>query len=167
MNDNCGALAGHIQFRAEGHVPVTFPLHNRRIAMSSHTSASSTSSLSRKIIAESALENLQHATQRGPRGSPPAAQVRVAPSAEDPPEGLPGSLALTHRRCGKPTCHCASGAGHPLWSLTFMVKGKKHVERIPEEWLAQVRRRVAEGRALSAHQSEWMVPGGGSFLTVL
>jgi hypothetical protein len=27
-----------------------------------------------------------------------------------------------------------------------MVKGKKHVERIPEAWLAQVRRRVAEGR---------------------
>ena len=65
-----------------------------------------------------------------------------------PPEGLPGSLALTHRRCGKPTCHCATGEGHPLWSLTFMVGGKKRVERIPEEWLAQVRRRVADGRAV-------------------
>lgn len=64
-----------------------------------------------------------------------------------PPEALPGSLALTHRRCGKPTCHCATGEGHPLWSLTFMVAGKKRVERIPEEWLAQVRRRVVEGRA--------------------
>jgi hypothetical protein len=28
-----------------------------------------------------------------------------------------------------------------------MVAGKKRVERIPEEWLAQVRRRVVEGRA--------------------
>lgn len=64
-----------------------------------------------------------------------------------PPEALPGSLALTHRRCGKPTCHCARGAGHPVWSLTFMVAGTKHVERIPEEWVDQVRRRVAEGRA--------------------
>lgn len=64
-----------------------------------------------------------------------------------PPDALPGSLALTHRRCGKPTCHCATGEGHPLWSLTFMVGGKKRVERIPAEWLPQVRRRVEEGRA--------------------
>lgn len=64
-----------------------------------------------------------------------------------PPEALPGSLARTRRRCGKPTCHCASGEGHPLWSLTFMVAGQKHVERIPEEWVEPVRRRVEAGRA--------------------
>jgi hypothetical protein len=28
-----------------------------------------------------------------------------------------------------------------------MVRGKKRVERIPEEWLTEVRRRAAEGRA--------------------
>src|SRR6266536_3010797 len=44
---------------------------------------------------------------------------------------LPGSLSETHRRCGKPTCHCAEGAGHPSWYLTFMVEGKKRVERSP------------------------------------
>ena len=49
-----------------------------------------------------------------------------------PPDALPGSLALTHRRCGQPNCHCAHDQGHPLWSLTFMVDGKKHVEWIPE-----------------------------------
>lgn len=64
-----------------------------------------------------------------------------------PPEALPGSLALTHRRCGKPTCRCARGEGHPLWSLTFMVRGRKRVERIPAEWVAEVQRRVEEGRA--------------------
>jgi hypothetical protein len=37
--------------------------------------------------------------------------------------------------------------GHPVWSLTFMVQGKKHVERIPVAWVAEVRRRVARGRA--------------------
>lgn len=63
-----------------------------------------------------------------------------------PAEGLPGSLALTHRRCGKPTCHCAQGTGHPMWSLTFMVDGKKRVERIPDEWVEEVRRRVEAGR---------------------
>jgi len=64
-----------------------------------------------------------------------------------PPDALPGSLALTHRRCGKPTCHCAQGAGHPLWSLTFMVDGTKRVEWIPATWVADVQRRVAAGRA--------------------
>ncbi len=59
---------------------------------------------------------------------------------------LPGSLSETHRRCGKPTCHCAEGAGHPSWYLTFMVEGKKRVERIPAAWVEDVRRRVDAGR---------------------
>ena len=63
-----------------------------------------------------------------------------------PADLLPGSLVQTHRRCGKPTCHCAAGPGHPLWTLTFMVDGKKWVERIPEPWVADVRRRVEAGR---------------------
>ena len=63
-----------------------------------------------------------------------------------PAEALPGSLSLTHRRCGKPNCCCVEGDGHPLWQLTFMVDGKKRVERIPEEWVDEVRRRVEEGR---------------------
>jgi len=41
--------------------------------------------------------------------------------------------------------------------LTFMVKGKKRVERIPEEWLAQVRRRVDDGHAFKAGISEVFV----------
>ena len=56
-----------------------------------------------------------------------------------PRDALPGSLALTHRRCGKSSCHCAKGAGHPFYSLTFMVDGKKHVESIPMEWIDAVR----------------------------
>jgi hypothetical protein len=64
-----------------------------------------------------------------------------------PADALPGSLALTHRRCGKPTCHCATGEGHPVWSLTYMVGGKKRVERIPTEWVDEIQRLVAAGRA--------------------
>jgi len=71
-----------------------------------------------------------------------------------PPDALPGSLALTHRRCGKPTCHCAHAEGHPLWSLTFMVNGQKRVERIPAEWAADVQRRVAAGRAFKEAVAE-------------
>lgn len=63
-----------------------------------------------------------------------------------PSDALPGSLALTHRRCGKPSCHCADSEGHPLWSLTFMADEKKRVEHIPADWVEAVRPRVEAGR---------------------
>lgn len=64
-----------------------------------------------------------------------------------PPDLLPGSLSLTHRRCGQPTCHCAQDKqGHPVWSLTFMAGGQKRVERIPEEWVEEVQGLVEAGR---------------------
>ena len=64
-----------------------------------------------------------------------------------PPHLLPGSLSLTHRRCGQPNCHCAKDKrGHPVWSLTFMVGGKKRVEHIPNEWVEEVQRLVEAGR---------------------
>jgi uncharacterized protein DUF6788 len=71
-----------------------------------------------------------------------------------PPEGLPGSLALTHRRCGKASCHCAEGRGHPVWSLTFMLQGRKRVERIPPAWVEGVRRRVERGRKFKEEVGE-------------
>jgi len=64
-----------------------------------------------------------------------------------PQDLLPGSLSVSHTRCGKPTCHCATGEGHAAWSVTFMADGKKRVERIPKDWVDDVRRRVAAGRA--------------------
>jgi len=64
-----------------------------------------------------------------------------------PEDLLPGSLSLTRRRCGKPTCHCASGEGHPIWFLSFMAQAKHRVERVPKEWVDDVRRRVEAGRA--------------------
>jgi hypothetical protein len=39
------------------------------------------------------------------------------------------------------------GEGHPIWFLTFMVQGKRRVERIPKQWVDDVRRRVEAGRA--------------------
>src|SRR5208283_3890193 len=72
-----------------------------------------------------------------------------------PPDLLPGSLSLTHRRCGQPTCHCATDKkGHPVWSLPFMDGGKKHVERIPNEWVAEVQRWVNAGREFKAAVAE-------------
>src|SRR2546429_1046188 len=60
-----------------------------------------------------------------------------------PPDALPGSLALTHRRCGTPTCWCAKGGdGHPMRSeehtselqsrlhlVCRLLLEKKHVSR--------------------------------------
>lgn len=71
-----------------------------------------------------------------------------------PEELLPGSLCLTHSRCGKKTCHCVAEQGHPVWLLTFTVKGKKRVERIPREWVEDVRRRVEAGRAFKEAVAE-------------
>lgn len=74
-----------------------------------------------------------------------------------PPDALPGSLSLTHRRCGKPSCHCADGPGHPLWSLTFMVQGKKRVQHIPQPWVEAVRQRVDHGRQFREALAELFV----------
>jgi uncharacterized protein DUF6788 len=60
---------------------------------------------------------------------------------------LPGSLSLSHFRCGKPNCHCTQGEGHPAWSLTYMVAGTKRVLHVPAEWVEDIRGRVDAGRA--------------------
>ena len=62
-----------------------------------------------------------------------------------PEDLLPGSLTLSSTRCGKPSCHCTEGEGHAAWTLTFMSRGQRRVERIPKEWIEEVRRRVEGG----------------------
>jgi len=74
-----------------------------------------------------------------------------------PDEALPGSLALSHRRCGKPSCHCADGDGHPLWTLTFMAGGKKRVQTIPADWLNTIRPRVQAGRRFKEAAAELLL----------
>jgi len=63
-----------------------------------------------------------------------------------PADLLPGSLSLSHFRCGKPTCHCSQEEGHPAWSFTFMVDGQKQVQHIPKELVPEIQKRVAAGR---------------------
>jgi len=63
-----------------------------------------------------------------------------------PADGIAGSLALTHTRCGKDNCRCTQGELHTAWRLTFMVDGKKRVERVPKEWVEEVRQLVQLGR---------------------
>src|ERR1700732_1352012 len=59
---------------------------------------------------------------------------------------LPGSLTVSRTRCGKPSCHCAQGEGHEAWTFTFMSRGKQRSERIPKDWVEEVRQRVKAGR---------------------
>jgi hypothetical protein len=73
-----------------------------------------------------------------------------------PPEALPGSLSQSHYRCGKPTCHCVRDEGHPHWSLTFMLEGKKQVQNIPKDRVEFVCQRVDEGKAFKQGVAELM-----------
>lgn len=85
-----------------------------------------------------------------PKG-PEAARIRqrkfeLMHQFQIPDDLLPGSLSIRYSRCRKPNCHCAQGEGHPLWSLTFMVAGKKHVQHIPKHLVDEVRAKVEAGR---------------------
>jgi hypothetical protein len=85
-----------------------------------------------------------------PKG-PQAAKIRqrkfeLMRRFQIPDDLLPGSLSIRYSRCNKPNCHCAKDEGHPLWSLTFMVDGKKRVQHIPKHLVEDVRKRVEAGR---------------------
>lgn len=72
-----------------------------------------------------------------------------------PPDGLPGSLALSHRRCGSATCHCHTDAhGHPSWTLTFMADGRKRVVHVASDAVEAVRARVDMGNAFKSGIAE-------------
>jgi hypothetical protein len=74
-----------------------------------------------------------------------------------PRDGLPGSLVLTHRRCGSLTCHCHDDEdGHPSWTLTFMANGTKRVVHVPGDTVDDVQQRVAAGNAFKSGVAELM-----------
>jgi hypothetical protein len=51
-----------------------------------------------------------------------------------PPDLLPGSPSLTHRRCGQPTCHCAKDKqGTPFGlSPSWLAARSEEVQRLVE-----------------------------------
>jgi hypothetical protein len=63
-----------------------------------------------------------------------------------PEDLLGGALTLSYRRCGKPTCHCASTQGHPQWVLTYSVEGKRRVQALPADLLEGLRPFAERGR---------------------
>lgn len=94
----------------------------------------------------------------GPEASGLRRRARLLLTRFQVPDGaLPGSLALSHRRCGKPSCHCADGEGHPLWTLTFMAAGNKRVESIPADWIDTIRPRAEAGRRFKEAAAELLL----------
>lgn len=86
-----------------------------------------------------------------------ARRHRLLASLALPSDGLPGSLVLTHRRCGSMTCHCHHDeAGHPSWTLTFMANGTKRVVHVPGDTVDEVQQRVDAGNAFKSGIAELM-----------
>jgi hypothetical protein len=52
---------------------------------------------------------------------------------------LRGSLVTFRRRCGKPTCHCASGEGHESPALTYTEAGRTKTLTLRAAELDEVR----------------------------
>jgi hypothetical protein len=72
---------------------------------------------------------------------------QLARRFEIPLHLLGGSLNQVARKCGKPTCRCASGEGHLMWTLTYSVDGQRRVEFVPDDLVPLVAPLFEEGRA--------------------
>lgn len=61
-------------------------------------------------------------------------------SAPDLTQVLRGSLFERRTRCGGPTCHCATGQGHPVTCVGVALPGGKNIQvTVPPGLLAIVR----------------------------
>lgn len=53
-----------------------------------------------------------------------------------------GTVYPLRRRCGKPTCHCAAGAPHQTWVLTWSEGGRTRLRAVPPERLGALRQQT-------------------------
>jgi hypothetical protein len=68
---------------------------------------------------------------------------------------LAASLALVHKRCGKPSCACHHGGPrHPAHHLTFKQGKKTRTVYVPQDLLAEVQAWVTEHQRLKSLLSE-------------
>lgn len=65
---------------------------------------------------------------------------------QDTPRVLPGSLITLRRKCGKPSCRCASGALHESPALSYSVRGKTKMLTLSADEVPAVRRAVTRYR---------------------
>lgn len=63
------------------------------------------------------------------------------------------SLYRTRGRCGKPSCHCAEGPGHPRWAVGYWDSKRQHTRNVSADQAralgprVQAYRRFRKGRA--------------------
>src|SRR2546426_2355558 len=73
----------------------------------------------------------------------------------DAPRLLPGSLITLRRKCGKPTCRCATGAPHETPALSYSVGGRTKMLTLTSHEVPAVARAVARyRRAVNALEAE-------------
>ena len=65
-----------------------------------------------------------------------------------------GSFLSRKKSCGKPTCKCARGEGHPTLCLVVLEKGKQRQIFIPEPLHQTVKEWVARYQKVKALQEE-------------
>ena len=62
------------------------------------------------------------------------------------------SFVSVHRKCGKSTCHCATGQGHLTTYLSFKDKGKTRMIYVPEHLRDRIAREADGYRRLRRHR---------------
>lgn len=55
---------------------------------------------------------------------------------------LPVSLYRIQVRCGKPSCHCADGPGHPTWALGYTDSRGQHTRGVRPQQARELEPRV-------------------------
>lgn len=64
----------------------------------------------------------------------------------DRPRVLPGSLITLRRKCGKPSCRCATGPAHETPALSYSVSGRTKMLTLRAEEVPAVAAAVARYR---------------------
>ena len=72
---------------------------------------------------------------------------------------LASTLSEIRTRCGKPSCHCASGEGHAAHLLTRRENGRTRTIYVPSGLVDEVRKWVGEYRRLKELMLEITIIG--------
>lgn len=72
--------------------------------------------------------------------------MMVSVSRPRDPRMLPGSLITLRRKCGKASCHCATGVAHETPALSYSVGGKTKMLTLSAEEVPAVAKAVKRYR---------------------
>lgn len=72
--------------------------------------------------------------------------MMVSLARRDTPRVLPGSLITLRRKCGKPSCRCATGDPHESAALSYSVAGRTKMLTLRPDEVPAVARAVSRYR---------------------